>query len=113
MNRLLRIMKWAVAQGMTPVSVHQTLKCIDPLKRGRTEARETKAISAVSASVIAATLPHLTQVLSDKVQFQQLVGCRPGELVRITPAMVKRSGEQQQPTGNDFNNELKESENEH
>lgn len=93
MNRLLRIMKWAVAQGMIPVSVHQTLKCIDPLKRGRTEARETKAIKAVSASVIEATLPHLTQVLSDMVQFQQLVGCRPGELVRITPAMVNRSEE--------------------
>lgn len=93
MNRILRIIKWAVAQGMVPVSVHQTLKCIDPLKRGRTEARETKAITAVPDSIVQATLPHLTQVLRDMVQFQQLVGCRPGELVRITPSMVNRSSD--------------------
>lgn len=91
MNRLLRMLKWAVAQGMIPVSVHQTLKCIDPLKRGRTEAPETKPIAAVPASVVDATLAHLTPVLSDMVQLQQLIGCRPGELVRITPAMVDRT----------------------
>lgn len=90
MNRLLRILKWGVAQGMVPVSVYQTLKCVSPLKRGRCTAPESKPIRPVAADLVAATLPHLTQVLADMVRFQQLVGCRPGELVKITPAMVVR-----------------------
>jgi integrase len=43
--------------------------------------------------VVDATLPYMTTVLADMVRFQQLVGCRPGELCSITPLMVDRSGD--------------------
>ncbi len=91
MKRILRLFKWAAGQGMVPVTVHQTLKCVDPLKRGRTQAREAEPVSVVDPKLVTATLRHLTPVLRDMVQFQLLVGCRPGELVKITPAMVDRS----------------------
>ena len=93
MNRLTRVIKWAVAQGMVPVAVHQTLKCIEPLKAGRSDAKETKPISCVPQSLVDATIPLLTPVLQSMVRLQQLVGCRPGELVRITPSMIDGSGD--------------------
>jgi len=91
MKRLLRVFKWAVGQAIVPPNVHDALRCVEPLKRGRTTAPEAKPITCVESSVVDATLPFLTQVLADMVRIQQLVGCRPGELVRITPAMVDRS----------------------
>lgn len=93
MKRLIRILKWAVGEGMVPPAVHEALRCVDPLKRGRTTAPEAKPITCVDARLVAATLRHMTTVLRDMVKFQQLVGCRPGELVVITPGMVDRSEE--------------------
>ncbi|XZE20345.1 hypothetical protein SH449x_000213 [Pirellulaceae bacterium SH449] len=92
MSRLVRMFKWAVSQGMVRVEVYQTLKCVEPLKRGRCDAVESKPIMSVKPELVEATLPHLTQVLADMVRFQMLVGCRPGEFVKITPSKVDRSG---------------------
>lgn len=92
MSRIVRMFKWAVSQGMVRVEVYQTLKCVEPLKRGRCDAVESKPIQSVKPELVEATLPHLTQVLADMVRFQMLVGCRPGEMVKITPGMVDRSG---------------------
>jgi len=91
MKRLLRVFKWAAGQGMIPASVHANLKCVPNLLRGRTDAPETKAIMPVSKALVEATLKHMTPVVADMVRFQQLVGCRPGELCMITPSMVDRS----------------------
>jgi integrase len=90
MKRLMRIIKWGVSKGMVPASVHQTLKCIDPLKRGRCGAPEAEPIKPVSRAAIDATLPHLTQVVADMVRVQLLLGCRPGEICKLTPCMIVR-----------------------
>jgi integrase len=92
-KRLLRVIKWAVGEGTVPSGVYETLRCIAPLKRGRTEAPETEPIKPVEQEVVDATLPFLTPILSDMVRFQLATGCRPGELVKITPTMVNRSAE--------------------
>ena len=93
MRRLVRIIKWSVGNGLIPADNYAVIKCVDSLKRGRCTAKETKPILPVDAKLVAATLPHLTQVVADMVRFQQLVGCRPGELVKITPSMVDRSSD--------------------
>lgn len=62
-----------------------------PPQAGRTVAPETQKVTCVAQSVVNATLPEMTQVLRDMVCFQQLVGCRPGELCSITRSMVDRS----------------------
>ncbi len=85
MNKLLRVLKWAVASGMFPTNNFIAIKCIEPLKRGRCGAREAKRIGTVTDSLVEATLKHLTQVLSDMVRFQQLVGCRRGNLLGSSP----------------------------
>lgn len=93
MKRLLRVIKWAVGQGIIPPAIIEALRCVEPLKRGRTQAPEAKKITCVEQSRVDATLCFMTPILADMVRFQQLVGCRPGELCRITPGMVNRADE--------------------
>ena len=76
---------------MIPADNYIAIKCVDPLKRGRCKAPEAKAISIVANSLVDATVQLLTPVVADMIRFQKLVGCRPGEIVRITPAMVNRT----------------------
>lgn len=66
---------------------------MEPLQRGRTTAKDNDPVESVPADVIESTLPLLTQVQADMVRFQLLTGCRPGELVRLHPAIINRSGE--------------------
>ena len=93
MKRLVHVFKWGAGQGMVPASIHETLRCVAQLKRGRCDAPECEPVEPVDEAVVAATLPYLTSIVADMVRFQALVGCRPGELVTITPGMVNRSGE--------------------
>jgi quercetin dioxygenase-like cupin family protein/integrase len=93
MKRTLRIIKWAVGEGLCPPENYTAVKCVDPLRRGRCDVREAPGVTCVDQKPVNAVLPHMTQVLADMVRFQQLVGCRPGELVRIKPGMVDRSGD--------------------
>jgi len=93
MKRLLRIIKWAVSSGMMPADKYTAIKCIEPLKAGRCAAPEAEPVKCVPQELVDATLPHLTTVLADMVRFQQLTGCRPGELCGIKPNMVDRSAD--------------------
>ncbi|MGN6547673.1 MAG: tyrosine-type recombinase/integrase [Aureliella sp.] len=92
MKRLLRVIKWGVAEGLIPVTVYQQLKCVEPLKAGRIAAPEAEPVKPVDPKLVEATLQHLPRVVSDMVKFQMLTGCRPGEACRLTPRMVDRSG---------------------
>lgn len=92
-KRLLRILRWGVENEMVPSRVVEALRCVAPLKAGRCEAPETKRILPVEQARVDATLPHCSQVVGDMIRFQQLVGCRPGEVCQITPSMVDRSGD--------------------
>lgn len=92
MKRTLRIISWAVGEGLIPADNYTQIKCVAPLKRGRCEAGEASKIECVDAKLVEATIPHLTQVLADMVRFQRLTGCRPGEVCKIKPGMVDRSG---------------------
>jgi integrase len=93
MKRLLRILKWSVGEGLIPPSIHQACQCVAPLKAGRTEAPESEPVKPVPEADVTKTIAKCTTVVADMIRFQQLVGCRPGELVTITPAMVNRSSE--------------------
>ena len=91
MERLLRIFKWAAGEGLIKAEVYASLKLIDSLRPGRTKAPETAKILLVPHALVEKTLPILVPVVADMVRFQMLVGCRPGEVCQIQPAMVDRS----------------------
>jgi integrase len=93
MRRFTRMFKWAASEGMLPASVNDNLRSVSGLKAGRSKAREVEPVRSVDSKLVDTTLLHLTKVLADMVRFQQLTGCRPGEVCRITPSMVDRSGD--------------------
>ncbi|HUP80986.1 MAG TPA: site-specific integrase [Pirellula sp.] len=93
MKRMIHLFKWSAGMGLVPASVFELLRCVAPLKRGRCDAKECEPVKPVSAELVSATLPYLTTVVADMVRIQGLIGCRPGELVTITPAMVNRTNE--------------------
>ncbi|TWT49355.1 site-specific tyrosine recombinase XerC [Rubripirellula amarantea] len=93
MKRLARMFKWAAGEGKLPAAVYDTLRLIPSLRRGRTEAKESKPVKPVPADVVAATLAKLNPVVADMVRVQFLTCCRPGELCKLTPAMIDRTGD--------------------
>jgi integrase len=90
-GRIRSFVKWCVAEGLVSPSVHAGLCALAPLKRGRTDARESKTTRPVSDDVVEATLPHLPPVVADMVRLQHLVGMRGGELCAMASAEIDRS----------------------
>ena len=62
-------------------------------RKGRSAAREPEAVKPVDEQTIQASLQHLPVVVADMVRFQQLTGCRPGELFVLRPCDVDRSSD--------------------
>jgi len=93
MKKVKRLFRWASAEGMLPSTIYDSLKTVDPLKMGRTTARESEPVKPISPEAVSATIKHLPQVVADMVRLQSLLGCRPGEVCKITPAMVDRSND--------------------
>lgn len=89
---LARMFKWAAVEEMLPPSIYEILKLVPSLRRGKTTARESEAVMPVEEAVVDATCEYLTDVLADMVRAQMLIGCRPGEICRLTPKMIDRSG---------------------
>jgi hypothetical protein len=88
-----RTFKWAASRELIPVTIHQALATVPGLKRGRSEAREPAPVLPVADEVVEATIPWLPPVVVDMVRFQRLTGCRPGEVCKLRPGDVDRSGE--------------------
>lgn len=93
LQRIKRMFKWGVSLEYVPVDVYQAMTTVEGIRRGVTDARETEPILPVSDEVLQATLPKMSPKIRDMVLFQRATGCRPGELVRIRPCDVDRSGE--------------------
>lgn len=92
-QKITRVLKWGVAEGRIPAEVANAIAMVPGLKRNRTELRETEPVTPVPEELYQATLPHLNSVVRDMVKFQRAVGCRPGEICKITPGMVKQEGD--------------------
>jgi integrase len=86
------LFKWGVSEGLVPASVLVVLQAVSPLKRGRSEARESKPVLPVARAVVEETLPVLPPVLADMVRLQLETGMRPGELVIMRAIDIDRSG---------------------
>jgi integrase len=92
-RRVVRMFRWAVAEGRVPVAVPQTLAMVPGLRRGKTNARETAPVLPVNDSIVDATLRHLPAVVADMVRLQRLTGMRPAEVCMIRPCDIDRSGD--------------------
>lgn len=82
-QRIRRIFKWGVAHEFVPASVHQALCTMEPLKRGRSTARENPKVAPAPPQMVEAVLPHLSKPVRALVELQLLTGARAGELLGL------------------------------
>jgi integrase len=80
-KRIRRLFKWAVENELLPASVHHGLCAVPPLKRGRTEAKESERVIPVARAIVESTLPILPPLVADMVALQMESGMRSGEMV--------------------------------
>ena len=91
-GRIKRAFRWAVENEMVEPTVLHGLQAVTGLRKGRSEARETKPVQPVEELVVNKTLPFLSRVVADMVRIQLLCGCRPGEICLMRPQNVNRDG---------------------
>jgi integrase len=91
-GRVRLVFKWGGENMGLTGAVYQDLRTVSPLKRGRTDARETDAVKPVPEHVLAATLPNLSRHVRAMVDLQLLTGARPGEIVRMRTCDINRGG---------------------
>jgi hypothetical protein len=90
-SRLRTMLRWGVLDEKVPVSVVETLKCVPPLQKGQTTARETVPRKDVSNEAVEATLPFLKPVVAAMSQVQRLAVMRPCEVCRMKIADIDMS----------------------
>lgn len=87
-----RVYRWAIAEELIPASTLTALAAIEPLRHGRSGARESKPIAPVPDAHVDAVLPFLPPSLRAAVQLQRLTGMRSGELCILRPIDLDRLG---------------------
>ena len=89
---IVRMFRWGASEELVPPAIHDAIKLVPSLKRGKTTAPETTRVTPVSLATVEATLKHCTPVIQAMVKIQLLTGCRPGEVCKLTPGMLDRRG---------------------
>ena len=92
LRRIVRCFRWGVSRELVPTSVTESLAMVEPLEKGRSEAKDREPVRPVAESAILATLPHLAPIVSDMVRLQRLTGCRPQEVCILRPCDVDTAG---------------------
>lgn len=78
-SRIKSMFKWGVENELVPGSVYAELAAVKGLKKGRSEARESRPVRPVAEGHVAAVLPLLPPVVKAMVELQLVTGMRPGE----------------------------------
>jgi integrase len=84
-HRIKRMVRWAVEEELLPPEVYSRLRCVAPLAKGKTTARETGKVLPVPEGHVEAVLPHLPPPVAAMVQLQLLTGTRPQEVMHLRP----------------------------
>ncbi|MHC4214196.1 MAG: tyrosine-type recombinase/integrase [Planctomycetota bacterium] len=92
-SRLKRVFRWGTENELVPPDVFHALQAVSGLKRGRTEARETKPIEPVPEVHIEAIHPYVSRQIWTLVQLQLLTAARSGELVKMRSIDLNMNGQ--------------------
>ena len=88
-GQVRHVFKWAAARELVPASVHQALCTVEPLRRGRSAARETGRVGPVPQHLLDGARPYLSRPVRALVELQLLTGARPGELLGLRPIDIE------------------------
>ncbi|GAB4550492.1 MAG: site-specific integrase [Phycisphaerales bacterium] len=89
---VVAVFRWGVTQEIVPASVADALGMLDPLKRGRSRAKEGKKVGPVPEFLLESTVPRLPSPVRAMVRLQLLTGARPGEVVGLRGCDIDRDG---------------------
>jgi integrase len=92
-DHVRRMFRWAVGDELIPSELADRLDHVAPLTAGEHGVRETDDVPPVPEDDLAKTLPELPRILRAMVEVQLLTGARPGEITRLRPCDLIRSGE--------------------
>jgi integrase len=90
---LKRWLRWCVSRELIPAERHQAIEAVEPIKAGRTAAKEPEPVHPVPAADVTATLPYLPPSVAIMVQVQYLCGMRPQDVVSMRLCDVDRTGD--------------------
>jgi len=88
-GRIRRAFKWGAAEELVPGRVLEDLRCLQPLKRGKSAAPESREVLPVDWSTVEATLPHLTAIPKAIVLLMWHTGARPSEICSARRADIE------------------------
>ena len=89
-NCIRRVFSWGVEQELVTPACLTALRAVSPLKRGRSEAKESSPVISVDPATVAATLKCLSPVVAAVVTLQSLTGLRPSEALNIRVRDLKK-----------------------
>lgn len=92
-KRVRRFMRWCQSRELIPPGIVQELEQVEPVRKGRTKAKESEPVEPVPRSTWEATLPFLRKPVRAMVQIQFWCGMRPGEVCSLRPCDIDRSGD--------------------
>jgi len=92
-NHIKRMFKWAASQMMISSQTYLALTTVDGLRQGRSVARESKKVLPAPSQAVNAVIAYATDVIADMIRIQLLTGMRPGELCKMRPCDIDRTGE--------------------
>lgn len=93
MSRIKRMMRWAVSREMVRPELLVALQTVEPLKRGRSAAREPESVEPVLREVIEATKAATHRIIADMIEVQLLSGARPGEVCGLRVGDIDTKGD--------------------
>ncbi len=91
-NRIRRVFRWGVERSVVKPEVWWGLKALASLKRGRSEARETKPVRPVPEQHVRKVHATLPAPLQAMIELQLMTGMRPGEIRMMRPIDIDISG---------------------
>ena len=86
--RIRAVFKWAAAREMLPATIHEALRTVEGLRKGRSTAKERPPVLPVPDEVVEWTLAHLPDVPAAMVRLQRLTAARPQEVVQLRPTDI-------------------------
>jgi integrase len=89
---VIRIFRYALSRELIDSSTLIKLQSLEPLRYGKTKARESVPVESVNLDDVRATVRHLSPTVRAMVRIQAATGMRPSELCIMRPADVERVG---------------------
>jgi integrase len=88
MRKVKRWLRWAADKGHAPMSLAAELQLVQPLKIGRTKAREPGQRTPATMAQIAQAIARCEGVCRDVTKLCQLTASRPGEILSLTSSEI-------------------------